>query len=442
MFRAVPGSPYTVKPGDTLIGISKQAYGRANKWKDIFTANQTVLRSGDPNLIYPGETITIPLDEVAVDAKIDLLGALGLPTLTGKDKDDFTVVVEGEELVVSAGRVKRSIDTAADGWTASMLWNPDNEDISGSLIPYGYQKASCYLGGTLSVDGLIYNMKNRLSTNGIFKDLEGFSFTADIVDSTIKPPYEQENITLELRARQLVEPLGIRVKWQVIDVDLPFDRVTAKPEDTIFSHLSKLASQRGVLVSSTPLGELLLTKAATGRPVGTIEEDFPPGTNLEISFNGRERFNVYKAIAQSPGRKSKLKKFTKTAVAKDDVVPKSRFLTFSADESTAGDIQKAADWRRSKQVADSLTMPFPVNTWYDPNGNLWRENTLVTVVSKSLQVPDGFTFLIKAVEYVFESTGTKAVLSLVPPQVYTGRPLIEPWGNPGSGWLDKLVDSI
>jgi hypothetical protein len=42
-------------------------------------------------------------------------------------------------------------------------------------------------------------------------------------------------------------------------------------------------------------------------------------------------------------------------------------------------------------------------------------------------IPDGFTFLIKSVEYIFEPDGKKSVLNLVPPQVYTGEPLEEPW---------------
>ena len=437
MPRAIPGGTYVVLPGDTLVSIAKQAYGRGNKWRDIYRVNQTKLRSGDPNIIYPGEVLTIPLDDVAVAAALDLLSAK-LPQLPGKEKDDFTILIEGVQFKVQAGRVIRSIDTAADGWSATILWNPKNPLTNRVLLPFKYPVASCYLGSLLTVNGYLYNMKNRVTPSGIFKDLEGFSFTADIVDSTIKPPYEQQNVTLQTRAQTLVLPLGILIKWEVLEPDLPFDRVTAKPEDTIFKHLSELAAQRGILISSTPLGELLFTKAALGAPIGTIQEEFPPGKDVEISFNGRKRFNTYKAISQTPGRKKAAKGFTKSAISLDVAVPRSRFKTFIADNSTAADIQKAANWKRSKQVADSLTIPFPVSSWYDPTGNLWRENTLVVVRSDSLQVPFGFTFLIRSVEYIYEPGGTTAVLSLVPPQVYTGLPIVEPWANP----IPDVVDEI
>ena len=49
---------YTVKKGDTLGKIAKAHYGKASKYKDIFKANQPLLK--DPNKIYPGQVLRIP----------------------------------------------------------------------------------------------------------------------------------------------------------------------------------------------------------------------------------------------------------------------------------------------------------------------------------------------------------------------------------------------
>lgn len=49
---------YVVKPGDTLSHISLHFYGTAHRWNDIFEANRTVLNN--PNLIIPGQELTIP----------------------------------------------------------------------------------------------------------------------------------------------------------------------------------------------------------------------------------------------------------------------------------------------------------------------------------------------------------------------------------------------
>ena len=108
-------------------------------------------------------------------------------------------------------------------------------------------------------------------------------------------------------------------------------------------------------------------------------------------------------------------------------VPRSRFLTFQVNETIDGDIEQAAKWRRSKQLANALTIPFPVSSWFSNEGILWEENTLIEVVSPTLSIANGFTFLIKSVEYDDSTSGKTAILGLVPPQVYSGEDLIDPW---------------
>ena len=53
------GSTYTVKKGDSLWKIAKQLCGSGADWKKIYEANKDVI-GGNPNLIYPGQTFTIP----------------------------------------------------------------------------------------------------------------------------------------------------------------------------------------------------------------------------------------------------------------------------------------------------------------------------------------------------------------------------------------------
>ncbi len=50
---------YVIQAGDTLSKIAKQYLGDAMAYPKIFEANQEVIK--DPNLIYPGQKIRIPL---------------------------------------------------------------------------------------------------------------------------------------------------------------------------------------------------------------------------------------------------------------------------------------------------------------------------------------------------------------------------------------------
>jgi nucleoid-associated protein YgaU len=51
---------YVIKSGDTLSGIAAKYYGQGSLYPRIFEANREVIKN--PDLIYPGQKIRIPLD--------------------------------------------------------------------------------------------------------------------------------------------------------------------------------------------------------------------------------------------------------------------------------------------------------------------------------------------------------------------------------------------
>lgn len=51
---------YEVVSGDTLSAIAKKFYGKGSLYPKIFEANKEVIK--DPNLIYVGQKIRIPMD--------------------------------------------------------------------------------------------------------------------------------------------------------------------------------------------------------------------------------------------------------------------------------------------------------------------------------------------------------------------------------------------
>ncbi len=50
---------YIIQKGDSLSKIAKHFYGNANEYPKIFEANREVIK--DPNLIFPGQKIRVPL---------------------------------------------------------------------------------------------------------------------------------------------------------------------------------------------------------------------------------------------------------------------------------------------------------------------------------------------------------------------------------------------
>lgn len=408
---------YTVTDEKTLTQIAKRVYGDGALQVLIFRANQSQLRSEDPDTVFPGDTLVIPDIPVA-------------STVTGKDREDLTIVIEDIELAFESARIIRTMDTGADGWKCKIAWEPgQNSDIDRITRPFAYPAAAAYIGNQRLVNGLLYTVEPELNDGGSVKTLTGFSFTADAIDSTIKAPYEYSNVTLEQLARKLVEPVGIKV---IVDTDTggQFDEVKATETDTIFSFISRLAAQRGVLVSSTPDGNMILQRADTeGDIIATLTEEQHFVSEWVAKYDGRKRFNVYKAVASDAG--ASLDWLSdgepKTSVAKDVGVPRSRFLTFKSNDATRGNIITAAEWKRSRQIVDALTIRLPVSGWYAPNGELWRENRRLTVASPTLGFPSGAAFITRSVEYVLDNKGLTSVLSIVPPEAYSGKEFGDIW---------------
>ena len=402
--------------------------------------------------------------------------------LYGKDPDEMTLIIAGREVVCESMKLLRTMNTCADGLTAVLPWEPGlDAELDKITAPYSYSECSVYLGGKFQMAGLLYNVAQSRANEGTRKDLEIYSKTADIIDSTIIPPYEANNISLTARCKQQCEPFGIEVvlgdgvnllrerrvvtrsfssaghrraipagirsinrlldlrpttqevktngTWRITGVRIireeeKFRRVSAEQTDMIFEHLRKLAAQKGLLLSCTKWGDLLITKAnVDGEPVGTITEESPLAMTYSASFSGRDRFAMYRALAPS----SRSRRAGSAGVVRDPVVTAPRVLTFQADDNLPGEAPNAAVWRKNKSAADSMNISFPVTSWYAPNGKLWEPNTTVTVISPTIGLKGGFTFLITQVEYNFSASGANATLQLKPPTTYTTGEVIEPW---------------
>jgi nucleoid-associated protein YgaU len=50
---------YEIQKGDSLSAIAKRQYGDASQWKLIYEANKDTIKN--PDLIYPGQNILIPV---------------------------------------------------------------------------------------------------------------------------------------------------------------------------------------------------------------------------------------------------------------------------------------------------------------------------------------------------------------------------------------------
>ncbi len=340
---------------------------------------------------------------------------------TADPPDKMRLVISGHPIdEVKSMSLVVSIDNAARGWTAVVPFDPGNVDRYELFKPRQYNRSEVYIGGKLQGTGLMYTPEPTIDKTGRYVTLESWSLAADAIDSTMFPPFEMNNITLQKRADALVQPFGIRVIWEG-GADKPFKRTSAGKSDKVMGHLLSLAQQRKLLTMSNAEGDIVIHSVAAGSPVATLEEGSVPFKKFKARYDGRKMFGSYTCNSSSPKR-------SKNATAFDDGVPLSRHTTVTANESDDEDMASAAVREAQRALADSLTTPYPVPTWYSKTNplTLWDANTIVSVISPTMFLPDGFDFLIRSVEYKYSKEATSAVLGIVPPQIYTGEPL-EVW---------------
>jgi prophage tail gpP-like protein len=253
--------------------------------------------------------------------------------------------------------------------------------------------------------------------------LEGFSYSADIVDSYLMGPiFQWYDSTLEQHAKEILRPFGRKAIFE-FDGGEAFGVIDAELSTKVFDHLAALSFQRGLLMTSSTNGDIVFTKTQKGNSIGTVFEGDNRVIGWEAAFDGRKRFHSYRAYGYSPLRGDK------TIIATDSNVPRSRVMSVSVDDLYSWDIGYAAEWKRSKQVADSINISLPMLGWYAPNNTLWAHNTLLTVVSETLFVPKGFQFLIKSIELIQDRERQIALINIVPPGVYAerGERTEDPW---------------
>ena len=438
MSRPVAGKPYTIVKGDTLWDIATVVYGSGQKYTIIWDANKSNLRSGDPNLIFPGEQLWIPddPDKSPLSIQQDETGARDITAA-----DPLSIYIEGEKYNPVSATVIRTFDTCSDGWTATFrdditddTWLP----YRGVFRPYSYPQAEVFIDTRSTGKSIIYSVSPKGTSRDGTISVEGFSPSIDIVDSVAEPPYEDNNVTLEAWTKKLIKPFGLSystdeadpVAWRKVN-SKRIKRIKIGKEEKVFDHLSEKYRQKGFVLSNSLTANIAVRTAPSLSAVNQITDEFVdeaeegavPIWEFGSTFNGRDRYRV--TIATGKGR---LRHFKDSYT--DPSVPRNRRMLFSVSSAEEGDMSTAAMSRARKTIEEALTVTVPVRGWYSRDGVLYEPGQFVLYKSKRLFLEKGVVLMIRKVVYVQEGSDRTAKLDLIPPSVYSkDEEVDDPWSS-------------
>jgi prophage tail gpP-like protein len=403
---------HIVQSGDTLNAIARRYRLNVNA---IFNASS--FRSGDRNLIYPGESAIIPDDgDSPVNQDLDFYDG---------DENEVRIKVNGTEFTGWSGvTIEVSLDGVARAFSITSAFDPSNSTLNASISPFSYSEVTIYIGSTLVLTGQIEVIQASISDSESAINIQGRSKTGVLLDCSI--PVDQltyTGLTLQQIANSFCQTFGIPVQLNGSDTTSVSD-ARAKPGDKYFDFLKSIADAKARILRDDERGRLVIDNrpSGTGAPVQSFIEGEGQFVAFSATYDGTQRFSRYKVLLQVKGFPEVSSEVFDTSIQ----TPRPSVVI--EKEAEFNDARPAAEWERARAFARAGKFSMPVIGWRREDGQLWRPGEIITVQSPSCFLNNETRFLVTSVSYSLTAGERSVNLDLHLPETYTGSlPVVFPW---------------
>lgn len=307
-------------------------------------------------------------------------------------------------------RVTRSIEELAAAFSVGYVL-PLAEKRR-SAVPLGVG-CSVRLGGQTLVTGYVEGGTSEYDKENFRVEVSGRSRAGDLVDCTAK--HESgvwRGQTVTAIATDLCKPFGVSVS-AAADVGQPLGYFALNTGESVFEALGRCARMRALLVTSTPSGGVVITRAGVRRTGAVVRY----GENVlrgAVHVDTKGRFSQYEVLAQSTGEDDVPGECEAGALVLDAGVGRFRPLVLMAEASDNDPdaLEKRAQWERSVRAGKSRRFSYTVAGWTFGQGRIWEPNTMVRLVDERLGVERDL--LISSVTLSAGDDGKTTELELLP----------------------------
>lgn len=237
-------------------------------------------------------------------------------------------------------------------------------------------------------------------------------------------PLESLGLNLKQIAERFVKPFQIKIDIDDSVSELMnkvFDKTTASATQSVKDYLVDLASQRNIIVSHTPKGHLLFTRARTNvKPILTFGEKLI-GTSYQLEFDGQQLHSHITVIRQADSDGGNASEYTIT----NPYVPyeltnayRPKVITQSSGDDI--DVVQAAKNALAAELK-SIKLTIVTDRWEDNNGDVLLPNNMVSVTSSELYLFKKTDWFIESIDYIGDNKSMTTTLHCVLPEVYSGN---------------------
>lgn len=418
-----------VNSGDFLRTISSRYYGDASRWVEIARANPHIYGRGEAvdgsPLIFPGDVLVIPDD---ADDFAD--GASSEVTLDDGTERDFELYVDGKKYTGFTSWSINMSNSRCDAFSFSSIWNSERQELRELFKPFGYKKCSVKYMGKQIFNGYIVKSTTSVSPTSRSVSCDGYPLCGVLNDSclpdTLFPP-EYSGLNFLQIAKKVCGVFGVKVKCDV-DVGGTFEKVEIEVGEKVYDFLAKLARQRGLLLTNSQDGSLLVWKQKKGGGANAVfHEGEPPFVSCEPSFDEQKMFSHITGFTKT-GEKENAASYTfeNSLLVNEGVL---RVHNEVLEDANASGIEAATKSLAGRMLANCVRYKLTVSGHKDKNGKLYEKNMLVAVKSRSAYIANETLMQVDDITLSRDdNTGAKTEMSLVLQGAWDGElPSRFPW---------------
>lgn len=345
--------------------------------------------------------------------------------------------------------VNRSIETMA-GYFDLGVNVQTSTDLS-SLAPG--KPFTLSIDGQTVITGYTDGRRRQMGADSMKITIAGRDKTADLIDcAAIYKGGQWKKRTLEQIARDLCQPYGVAVRWELTDAEsaAPFSSFTLDHSETVYEALGRAARARGVLITSNAAGDLVFTRADESH-----SDRLVLGENLlSVDFDEdyRDRFSEYtvKGHGRSNGKVGDTVDVRTIAsqkgTATDSAITRYRPMIILADSKIDAQSATARALREQRRrLAKSVTFEVQLDGWTRSNGQIWMPNILAEIDASKFAIQTGPLLVSKVVLTLDDREGVKTTLTLAPRDgflvpVEKDRKGKSSGSNASAGGIDALAE--
>lgn len=363
--------------------------------------------------------------------------------------------------------VSLKYDAMASPFSISVYFDPSNSDDRKTFTPGKFNIAEVKEGNETLIKGAIINHGFRAGQTKSLISVGGYSKSGVLNECQTEPDGNTQFTGLSLRqmAEKLIAPFGLSLTVDSIaasDADSKAQNISPviEVDMTIKEFLTTQALSKNIVISHTPDGNLLFTRAdTTKQPIYDFSNIYP-ATSMDLTFNGAAMHNNIWAVGQavegsdngtqdrSPLRNPYVQaQLDYLGIARNnlmglDVVAYSTGYRPGVYKQKTGTLSNTSLTARQylSQELRNIRLTIRINGW-TLNGKIVRPNNIVLVQNPELYLYKTSKWFIEQVDLHGDERSQTATLHCVLPEcfttgdvenIFTGTNLTVPVVEPGA----------